>query len=403
MESVEAFRLRARAWLAANCPRDDDTYEWNLAEARKLQAQIWEAGFGGIAFPRAYGGAGLTFDHQAAYAEETAGYVTPAELSVSIGMLAPTVLDHGSEAFKVEHLPRMLRGDEVWIQLLSEPSGGSDVAGALTRAERDGDSWVINGAKVWSTGADKADYGLCLVRTDWDVPKHAGLSMIAVPMRSPGLEIRPTIDSKGGPPHFFEETFVDVRVPLENLIGEVNDGWAVTRTLLKHERNTTAGAGHGLGVSGQRAATRHAGPNAAKLRELARRLERLDDPLVRQRLAEAQVIETVARQLRERVMRATSAGVYPGEWGSLLKLGLGTDTPRLGEIALDIAGPRSVVWDEDLPESERVGLTFIGIRAISIAGGTNEIQRNIVSERLLGMPKEPAADRGIPFREARRG
>ena len=168
---------------------------------------------------------------------------------VSIGMMAATLLDHGSELLKQRHLPRMLRGDEEWMQLLSEPSGGSDMAGALTRLTRDGDTYILNGSKMWSSGAAQADYGLCLARTDWDVPKHRGLSMIVVPLKdTPGLTIDPIRAVTGVDGHFCTEFFDDIQLPAENLVGEENQGWAVAQRLLYHERLATAGAGHGYGL-----------------------------------------------------------------------------------------------------------------------------------------------------------
>ncbi len=252
IETPEQFRARARAFVQANLERYDPDNPRQLDEeqAKQLQSRIFDAGFAGIAVPTDYGGAGLTLEHQKVWAEEVDGYVVPAALCVSIGMLGITLLDHGSETLKARHIPRILRGDEVWIQLLSEPSGGSDMAAVMTRATRDGDIWIINGAKIWSTGAGSADYGMCLARTNWDAPKHKGLSMFAVPLKDPSVTIEPIVGSEGGPAHFFQEYFDDVALPVDHLIGQENEGWSVAHGLLFHERNATAGVGHGLGLGG---------------------------------------------------------------------------------------------------------------------------------------------------------
>jgi alkylation response protein AidB-like acyl-CoA dehydrogenase len=408
LEDLEHFRARAREFVRANLERADPSgprRRLSLREAKEVQARIFDAGFAGIAVPRGYGGAGLTLEHQQVWAEEVTGYVVPVPLYVSISMLGITLLEHGSEALKHRHLPRILRGDEVWIQLLSEPSGGSDMAGVMTRATRDGDTWVINGAKMWSTGAGDSDYGMCLARTNWDVPKHEGLSMFAVPLQHERVTIEPIIPIGGGPAHFFQEFFDDVVIPSENLIGDENQGWAVAHTLLFHERNATAGVGHGLGLGGGH--DEGGGTGGHGVEDLVRYAEvagTLDDPVARQRIAEAYVRRRAASHAGDRVMQGMRTGAFKGDWGSLLKLGLALDTLRRGEIGLEVAGPDGVIWAEHgagtAPEDARdAGRTWLDARSISIAGGTNEMQRNIVSERLLGMPREPASDRDVPFIE----
>jgi alkylation response protein AidB-like acyl-CoA dehydrogenase len=400
-EDVESFRLRARAFLASSLPRQDEhPGPVSLAEAEQLQAVLFDGGFAGIAFPAEYGGAGLTLDHQTVFGQEAAGYRMPTPLAVSVAMLGPTLLDHGSEELKRTHLPRILRGEEIWLQLLSEPSGGSDMAGALTRAVRSGDEWVINGAKIWTTGADHAHYGMCLARTDSDVPKHAGLSMFAVPLAHDGVRIEPIVSADGGRPHFFQEFLDDVELPAGNLIGALNNGWAVARTLLYHERNATAGVGHGRGYRAEADAGAATGSGIDDLIELARAAGTTGDPVVRQLLAEAHVAAVVARQVGDRVMTGVRTGAYRGDWGSLLKLGMGMDAPRRGEIGLAVGGTDAVVWDEEAGDNLGAhSVKWLTARSIAIAGGTNEMQRNIVSERLLGMPREPSDDRTVPFRE----
>jgi alkylation response protein AidB-like acyl-CoA dehydrogenase len=403
LESVESFRARARAFVGSALPpaSSEGRSPLTMEAAKELQATIFDAGFAGIAVPAVYGGAGLTLEHQKAWAEEVEGRVVPTPLFVSMGMLAITLLDHGSEELKRRHIPRILRGDEVWIQLLSEPSGGSDMAGVMTRATRDGETWVLNGAKMWSTGAGDADYGMCLARTDWDAPKHRGLSMFALPLRHPRVTIEPIVGIEGGAAHFFQEFIDDVDLPLDHLVGDENDGWTVAHSLLFHERNATAGVGHGLGLGGGRGDGARAGAHGIEdLVEHARRAGAAGDPAVRQLIAEAFVADEVRGHANDRVTVGMRTGAFKGDWGSLLKLGLALDTLRRGEIGIQIAGADGVVWsDHEAPEEGSAGQSWLGARSISIAGGTNEMQRNIVSERLLGMPREPATDRDVPFSE----
>ncbi|MET0629093.1 MAG: acyl-CoA dehydrogenase family protein [Acidimicrobiia bacterium] len=411
LETVASFRARARAFAESTLPAAGSARarSMTMPEAKSLQAKIFDAGFAGIAVPQEYGGAGLTLEHQEAWADEVASRIVPTPLFVSLGMLAITLLDHGSETLKRRHIPRILRGEEVWIQLLSEPSGGSDMAGVMTRATRDGDTWVLNGAKMWSTGAGEADYGMCLARTDWDAPKHRGLSMFAVPLRDPKVTIEAIVGIEGGPAHFFQEFIDDVALPDDHLIGDENDGWSVAHALLFHERNATAGVGHGLGLGGGRNEGGGAtGSGVDDLIDFARRSGTTADAATRQLIAEAFVTHEVRQHLNDRVTVGMRTHAFKGDWGSLLKLGLALDTLRRGEVGLQLAGADGVIWNDDTEATTgttdgttdgAAGRTWLSARSISIAGGTNEMQRNIVSERLLGMPREPATDRDVPFSE----
>ncbi|HVA07100.1 MAG TPA: acyl-CoA dehydrogenase family protein [Acidimicrobiales bacterium] len=405
VDELESFRQRARSFVRNNLSAADPDHpsDLSLAEAKLLQATIFDAGLAGIAVPRAYGGAGLSLAHQEVWAEEVEGYVVPTPLFVSMGMLGITLLEHGSETLKKRHLPRILRGEEVWLQLLSEPSGGSDMAGVITRASRDGETWIVNGAKMWSTGAAEADYGMCLARTDWDAPKHRGLSMFAMPLKDPQVTIEPIVGIDGGPAHFFQEFFDEVSLPLDHLIGVENEGWSVAHTLLFHERNATAGVGHGLGLGGGREGSGGGGADSHGVEDLVRYagLSRsLTDPAIRQLIAEAYVADRARHHANDRVTVGMRTGAFKGDWGSLLKLGLALDTLRRAEIAISVAGADGVIWGDESPGAGSVaGRAWLNARSISIAGGTNEMQRNIVSERLLGLPREPAADRDAPFSE----
>jgi alkylation response protein AidB-like acyl-CoA dehydrogenase len=408
LESLESFRERVRVFARGNLTkaRADRPTTLSLSDAKALQATIFDAGLAGIAVPQEYGGAELTLAHQKVWAEEVTGYVVPAPLFVSIGMLGITLLDQGSDALKQRHLPRILRGEEVWIQLLSEPSGGSDMAGVITRATRDGDTWIVNGAKMWSTGAGDADYGMCLARTDWEAPKHRGLSMFVMPLKDPRVTVEPIVGIDGGPAHFFQEFFDDVILPLENLIGAENEGWSVAHTLLFHERNATAGVGHGLGLGGGGERSGRGGSSGHGVEDLFRytaESQSATDRGTRQLIAEAYVADRARHHANDRVTVGMRTGAFQGDWGSLLKLGLALDTLRRAEIGISVAGADGVIWDPSADTA--AGRAWLNARSISIAGGTNEMQRNIVSERLLGLPRELATDRDVPFSEVvrRRG
>jgi len=403
-ESVESFRLRARAWIEANLVKTDIPLHQNSDRAyqRELQHKLADAGFAGIAFPVEYGGAGLTLDHQQAFAEESTGYQTPTGFDISQGMLAPTLLEYGSEELKRTHLPPMMRGDSQWIQLLSEPNGGSDLAGVLTRAVRDGDRWIINGAKMWSTGADHADYGMCLVRTNFDVPKHRGLSMIAVPLRHPGVTVEPVVLADRGPIEVCQEFFDDVQVPYGNLVGEEGHGWAVAQALLLYERDATADVGYGCGLGGGTESSRDYGGTFHGIVNAARSYGTSTDPVIRQLIAEAHIDIVVAEQASARLASGQSTGHLKGPWASLLKLGMGIDALRRSEIGITTAASDGVVWDVDSPLADYLTHRWLLGQTIAIAGGTNEMQRNIVSERILGLPREPSTDTDVPFSDVLR-
>ena len=392
MESVEDFVARARAWLEVNTqPLDDDTPPLSETDDRSLQSKLAAGGFAGITLPQQYGGQGLTFEHQKAFYAAAQGRQLPTGFVVSLAMIAPTLVDHGSPEFLAEHLPRMISGDEMWIQLLSEPGGGSDLAGATTRAVRDGSSWVISGSKIWSTGAATADFGLCLARTDWEVPKHSGLTMFALPLQAPGVTITP-IRKSDGSDEFCQEFFDDVLVPADSVVGSVNGGWSVAQSLLFHERNATGGVGHAAGIHPE-------GESVTGVQDLfALAGSRRGSAVTRQLLAEAYMNGVVQEYASSRIMSGFRTGKLSGPWGSLLKLSAAVRDYRRGEIALAVAGAEGVAWS-DASANGPIGSQWLCAKVLSIAGGTNEMQRNIISERLLGLPREPAVDRDVPFRK----
>ncbi len=404
-EEVESFRLRARAWLAEHMPRlPEGVDNYHLmrddefgVRARELQRTLYDAGFAGICFPREYGGLGLSREHQQAFSRESAAYEMPVLFNVpTLSILAPTILDFGTEEQKRRHIPAILRGEEMWVQFLSEPSGGSDLAGLVTRATRDGDVFVLNGSKIWSSGAFRSDYALCLARTDWHAPKHRGLTMFIVKIHQPGIEVQ-QIRMVNGWNEFCQEFFDDVAIPAEDVLGQVNDGWTVASRLLIHERDAVGGASRytsGLGAAGERSGS------ATGLDHLARATGRTSDPTVRQLVAEDRVHERVAQQLVRRVTTGIASGYFPPPAGAIPRLFAATANERHRDMALEIVGRGAAAWTEGDPVGE-VSVEYLFRQGGSLGGGSNEMQRNIISERVLGMPREYAADKDKPFDEVR--
>jgi len=419
MEAVESFRPRAREWLAGNLPRlpeggagaggeeggmtfDDEAW----LRARELQKLLYGGGFAGICYPREYGGLGLTPAHQKAFTEEAAGYEMPLLLNIpTFSICAPTILDMGSEEQKRAHLSAVIRGDEVLVQFLSEPRGGSDLAGVTTRATRDGDVFVVTGSKIWSSGAYAADYALCLVRTDWEAPKHRGLTMLLMKVHQPGVTIR-RIKQVNGNMEFCEEFFDDVEVPVSNVVGEINGGWAVASRQLFHERNAVGGGSpyvSGGHVSGGGRGPRRGTP-ASALRELAHRTGQSGDPRVRELVAESHLLARVQEHLIDRVVAGMQAGQLPPAAGAIIRLFSGESATRRAEIGLEIAGSQGIAGPSEGETGDReFGDAFLMRQAGSLGGGSTEMARNIISERILGMPREYAADRDVPFSQVRQG
>ncbi len=408
LESVESFRQRARAWIAghltpladATDPESEGREEAAWQHARRLQARLYEGGFAGICYPREYGGLGLTPAHQRAFNEEVAGYEMPTLLNIpTFTICGPTILDMGSEEQRREHLAAAIRGDEVFVQFLSEPTAGSDLAGVTTRATRDGDVFVLNGSKIWSSGAYAADYALCLARTDWDAPKHRGLTMFLLNVRQPGVQIR-RIRQVDGSDEFCQEFFDDVEVPLSAVVGEINGGWAVASRQLFHERNAVGGGSPYF--SGPAPTSRRASP-VEDLIGLVRRTGRAGDPSARELIAEFHALGTIHSQLVDRVTAGMRSEQLPPAAGSLIRLFFGESASRRAEIALELAGPDAVMRDPAVRSERDTGVHFIARQGGSVGGGSTEIARNIISERILGMPRGYAPDRDVPFSQVKRG
>ena len=402
MEDLDTFRLRARTWLEATMPRRqvrrEMPQEERVARNRELQRTLFDGGFAGLVFPAEYGGQGLTPQHQRVFSEESAPYEMPLLFNVpTFGILAATLLDFGTEEQKRRHLPAILRGDELWVQFLSEPSGGSDLAGCITRATQDGDVWVLNGSKIWSSGAYWSDWAMCLARTNWDVPKHRGLTMFIVKIHQPGIHIE-QIRQVNGLSEFCQEFFDDVQIPAENVVGAVNDGWTVASRLLFHERNSVGGSspyvsGGGLEGGG--------GGQLPGNTWLARNVGAWDDPYVRELAAESHILDVVHRQLADRVGAGIRSGAFPGTAGAIIRLFSGTKGVRQTDINMEIAGA-GFAGAPDGSVVNAYGDQFLGRQGGCLGGGSTEMARNIISERVLGMPREYAADRDIPFNQVRR-
>jgi alkylation response protein AidB-like acyl-CoA dehydrogenase len=408
MITVEAFRAEARAWLTRHAqPRPVTSYRWGVGSESVALFQNMDAaterrhidryrdwvrlksdhGFANVDWATQWGGRGLTPAHQRAFEEEECGFIVPPaheSVGITCGLVAPTINVHGTPRQRERFLRRMLRTDDMWCQLFSEPAAGSDLAGVVTRAERDGEEWVLNGQKVWTSGAQYADWGYALCRTDPSVPKHRGLTAFIVPMAADGVEIRPLRQATGGS-SFNEVFFRDVRIPDDLRLGEVGQGWQVALTTLGFERSTAAGE--------------NIHEQANRLVMLARHLDRAGDPVVRDLLARVAIQDRILLATQRRVKAQLSAGATPGPEGSLGKL-MWTEGLRLvNEAAAEILGPRLVAdsgewgtfaWSEHL----------LGTTGYRIAGGTDEIQRNIISERILQLPPEPRVDKDRPFRES---
>ncbi len=404
---LAAFRAELRAWLDGNArPKDraNDAISVvggfrdepaSIERARAWQRALADAGWAAVTWPVEHGGRGASPAQALVYGDELSGYDVPSTVfSIGINMIGPTIIAHGSSAQQERYLRPMLRGDEIWCQLWSEPGAGSDLASLATSAVRDGDEYVLNGQKVWTSGAHYSELGLGIFRSDTEVPKHAGISCLIVPMDTPGIEIRP-LRQINGQSHFNEVFFSDVRVPITSRVGAEGEGWTVARTTLMNERF----AASGLGSSES---------SFAALAELARSIDGdggrgSSDPLVRQRLARVYSLGKVLDLTTARVKSSLARGMIPGIEGSILKLAIARLGTELADAGTDLLGPAGAWVGTGAPQDGRWPDALLGSFAMHIGGGTDEIQRNIIGESVLGLPREPSVDRDVPFRELRTG
>jgi alkylation response protein AidB-like acyl-CoA dehydrogenase len=404
MITEDEFRAEAEAFLSANAPlKGEDRLTWGqgsdnvglFAEktpeqeqaevdaAKKWRQKVFDAGFGWISGPEEYGGRGLPSSYERVWSAAESRYVvpSPAPFGIGLGMVAPTILAHATEPVKERYLKSMWRGEIVGCQLFSEPGAGSDLAGLQTRAERDGEEWVVTGQKVWTSGAQYSDIGEIICRTDPDLPKHKGLTGFVVDMHAPGVEVRPLRQMTGGA-SFNEVFFNEVRVPDDHRLGDVNQGWTVALTTLMNERAAIGGGGAASGSSIM---------GTARLIELARKMGRADDPIVRQQLASVYIHGAVARYTSQRAMAKIQAGQLPGPEMSIGKLSLTMNMQRVAELVASVLGPK-LVADPDEWGTYAWAEFVLGVPGMRVAGGTDEVMKNIVGERVLGLPKEPAAN-----------
>ena len=364
-----------------------------LESQKEYFSQLAEAGLAGMTISSEYGGAGLTRKHDAIFREEVTNFpFMGSDFIISHGMCQPVLNDYGTEEQKKKYLPDNISGKTMWCQMFSEPGAGSDVASLQSKAERDGDEFILNGQKVWTTLAHVSDYAVLIARTDPDQVKHAGISMFILDLRSEGVEIRPINQIDGGN-HFNEVFFTDVRIPAENLLGELNNGWNQATAMLMYERVAIGTVGAGKINT----------PNYKMLRKAAEEAGKLEDRNVRQDLAKIYSMEMTKSLVAMRTRAEMKAGKTPGPGGSLGKLFGSVIQWRMREILMNIAGPGSMAWDAGDQAGGDLQKQTVGSFSSSIAGGTDEIQRNIIGDRVLGLPRDISVDRGVPFKELKVG
>ena len=389
-----AFRAEVAAWLKEHAqPLNPHGYNWSRdsestdypKRCKEWQHTMYEGGWGAITWPVAYGGRGDSSWHQSIFNQEASKYdVSTGAFAVGIGMCGPTLIAYGTEEQKHRYLEAMLRGEEVWCQLFSEPEAGSDLAGLKTRAVRDGDVFVVNGQKVWNTGAHYADWGILITRTNPDVPKHKGITYFLVDMRTPGIDVRP-LRQITGHAHFNEVFLTDVQIPVDNVVGEVDAGWGVAHTTLANERTLIGGMGHGL--------------KTADIVDLAQRCGTVEDPLIRQDIARFHTRTQVLRFMNYRVQTALSQGRQPGPEAAATKLFVSQHQSYTGDLVMAIEKAGGMLAGSDALDDGFWQFTFQNQWSSKIGGGTDQIQRNALGERVLGLPAEPRVDKDVPFRD----
>lgn len=381
----EAFRQEVLAFLRAVLPprgatTDDDGEKSGVARAVAYQGALAEAGLAGITWPVEYGGRGLPGGFQRIFDREAKAFrVPPRALEIGLGMCGPTLLVHASEEQKRALIPPLLRGEHVWCELFSEPGAGSDLSSVQTRARLDGSEFVVDGHKVWTSGAQHSDFAACLTRTAPERPKREGITMLIVDMHAPGITVRP-LRQMTGDAHFNEVFLEGVRVPAANVLGGTHDGWRVARTMLAFERLALGDLGSGGGGKG----------GFAVLAAEARRRDLSSRPALRDRLVQLRIRQMVLRHLggylRSKAREGDTAAA------SVLKLAMAQFVQESALVAVEIAGMHAVAWDPGDPEGGRWCNQLLSSCSASIGGGTNEVVRNVIAERVLGLPRDFEGD-----------
>jgi alkylation response protein AidB-like acyl-CoA dehydrogenase len=391
-----AFRKEARAWLKANVPKKKELKGLNYIEQAKLwQKRKYDAGWACITWPAEYGGRGASSIQQVIWNQEESKYDLPGGIfGIGQGMAAPTLMTWATEEAKARYVPKLASGEEIWCQLFSEPAGGSDLAALRTKAEKVGDEWVINGQKIWTSGAHYSDYGILVVRTDPTVPKHKGLSYFYLDMKSPGVEMKP-IKQISGDANFNEVYFTDVRIPDSQRLGEVGQGWQVSLTTLMNERASIGAGGSAVGFD--------------SVFKLAQKVDidgkpAIENDAVRAKLADWYCQEAGLKYTAYRTLSALSRGDIPGPENSIGKLVGAPKTQDMASFAIDLMEQSGAIWDGDLAADVNLFQSaYMSIPGLRIAGGTDEIMANIIAERVLGLPQDVRVDKGIPFNEVPTG
>lgn len=389
--SDDQFREKIRDFLAqyadvegwrrdryGRAPLDGAPNDVRVVRNRRCLSLLHKHGLGAISWPRAYGGQGLTNRHSVIFNQEIASYSLPLGMFIiGHGMCGPTLLAYGTDAQKDRHLPPLLSGDEIWCQLFSEPGAGSDLASVQCRADRDGDGWVINGQKVWTSGAHNAAFGLLLARSDGTGSRHTGLTTFIVAMDNPGIEIRPLVEMSGAA-KFNEVFFTDCRLGPDAVLGDVGTGWRNAITTLMNERvaiGTNSPGGFGF-------------PSSVLIEE-AKLNGKANNPAMVDKITSIVIAERIVKFLGMRVTEALLSGAEPGPEGSIAKLAGTRLSKTSAALALELVGAASLAWDP----ADAAGATWADIAVatpgLSIAGGTDEIMRNILAERVLGLPRDP--------------
>ena len=377
------FRAEARTWLSSHAqlrsqeamksPMGGHGDEY-VAGCRRWQRTLHEGGWAGITWPEGHGGRGGTGRQAGIFAEEQSAYdVSNGVFAVGIGMVGPTLMAHGTSEQQDRYLILMLQGEEIWCQLFSEPGAGSDLASLTTSAVRDGDSWIVNGQKVWTSGAQHSDFAILLTRTDVEARRHRGITFFIVDMRTPGIEVRP-LRQITGIAHFNEVFLTDVRIPHANVVGGVNQGWSVALSTMGHER-TLIGRIGGVGFP--------------ELLQLAGKMGRRNDAVVRHQLVSAFTRLELIKYLGYRVQTAASHGREPGPESSVIKLAYSRHLASLGDLGMALTGAAGMLSHGDAVDDGEWERLFLNQWTVRIGGGTEQIQRNVIGERVLGLPREP--------------